>query len=79
MRGESSIQTSTDHRIATGIKMRSEYLVYKSFFGFALNMDEQFGHFAEKMTVSNIAKKNKVASAMNRKEPSEETGGRRRS
>ena len=37
--------------------------------------DEQSGHFAEKRTVSNAAKKNKVASAMNRKESSEETGG----
>ena len=53
--------------------MRSEYLVYKSFFGFALDMDEQSGHFAE-WWLRRIYLKNKVASAMNRKEPSEGDG-----
>ena len=31
--------------------MRSDYFVYKSLFGFALDMDEQSGHFADSLSI----------------------------
>ena len=46
-----SHQAGTDHRIATRVKMRSKYLVYKSLFGFALDMDEQSGHCADSLSI----------------------------